>query len=410
MGARMRISTGKNTISTLPQSHISFSYHKQFPTIVLRISQNKVSSMKNITMHALHPRESICQAFHGKQSQYSLGNLLGMGSFGSVYSAYDSRSKSLRAVKVMDKTKSSRRQLLHEIIPISTIRHPHIVKGYASFESESFVFVIMEYVHGGTLMDEINFYSKKRIAIREEYIARVIKGLLEAVLVLHNNGIVHRDIKPENILVGGTPYNPIHKLCDFGLSAIFQKKETNDEGMIMETRTGTRAYAAPEVFRSGPYDEKVDVWSVGVVAFIMLYNYSPFIEVLNHSGNVPLPINLYHVPLLEGSNRLCDRFLRSLLNVDPAKRLSCAASLHHKWITQFNSIPTSRKETVLEVVSSERMSDYTRYRIKIALTRLKFICRLRLIAKLLPEDGEVKEKNEAIDRHMDSCSSSDFTS
>ena len=142
--------------------------------------------------------------------------------------------------------------------------HPNIVKLYEIYYDKARYYAVMEYCAGGELFDQIvkkPYYSESDAAV-------VMKQLLSAVSYIHAMGITHRDIKPENLLLDSKEGNQI-KLVDFGSSQVLTK------GQMLKERVGTPYYMAPEIL-AGSYNEKCDIWSCGVILFLLLSGETPF--------------------------------------------------------------------------------------------------------------------------------------
>lgn len=150
---------------------------------------------------------------------------------------------------------------MKEVEIMKEIDHPHIVKIYEYFETDYHIFIVMELLENGDLFERI----QKEDYFSEMAAKKIIKTLLEAVNYLHKKNIVHRDLKPENILF---TKNDVLKIADFGTSKFKKKKK-------MRNTHGTPYYIAPEVI-NGNYNEKCDIWSIGVILYILLSGYPPF--------------------------------------------------------------------------------------------------------------------------------------
>jgi len=197
---------------------------------------------------------------------YDIFEELGRGGFSVVNRCVNKVSGEAFAVKIIAKNQSvDEISLLNREIEIMTnLKHDHIIQLFDVFDEYDNIYLILELVTGGELFDQIidkGSYS-------EQDAANIIKQLLEAVSFMHSHGIAHRDLKPENILVTGKN-NEIIKVSDFGLSKNFGKEK-------LKTACGTPDYVAPEVLRGGAYDNTVDVWSIGVICYILLCGFPPF--------------------------------------------------------------------------------------------------------------------------------------
>ncbi|KAJ8650801.1 hypothetical protein MRB53_003824 [Persea americana] len=202
--------------------------------------------------------------------KYQLGKLLGCGAFGKVFHARHIRSGASVAIKVVDKQKIVRRGLSsnieREIAIMRRVRHPHVVKLFEVLASRSKIYFVMEYVRGGELFSKVS-----RGRLTEDLCRRYFQQLISAVRFCHSRGVFHRDLKPENILLDD---NGDLKVSDFGLSAVAD--QIRDDGLF-HTVCGTPAYVAPEILSKRGYDgAKVDLWSCGVILFVLNAGYLPF--------------------------------------------------------------------------------------------------------------------------------------
>lgn len=202
--------------------------------------------------------------------KYELGKLLGCGAFGKVFHARHVRSGASVAIKAVDKQKIVRRGLSsnieREIAIMRQVRHPHIVKIFEVLATRSKIYVVMEYVRGGELFSKVS-----RGRLDDDLCRRYFQQLISAIRFCHSRGVFHRDLKPENILLDE---NGDLKVSDFGLSAV--SDQIRDDGLF-HTICGTPAYVAPEILSKKGYDAaKSDLWSCGVILFVLNAGYLPF--------------------------------------------------------------------------------------------------------------------------------------
>ncbi|KAF9587716.1 hypothetical protein IFM89_004693 [Coptis chinensis] len=202
--------------------------------------------------------------------RYELGRLLGQGTFAKVYHGRNLRSGRSDAIKVIDKEKVLKvgmiDQIKREISVMRRIEHPNIVQLYEVMASKSKIYFAMEFVKGGELFNKVAKGKLKEDAARKYF-----QQLIGAIDFCHSRGVYHRDLKPENLLLDE---NGNLKVTDFGLSALFESRRQDG---LLHTTCGTPAYVAPEVINKKGYDgAKADIWSCGVVLFVLLAGYLPF--------------------------------------------------------------------------------------------------------------------------------------
>jgi len=204
---------------------------------------------------------------HGK---YELGRLLGYGTFAKVYHARNLASGKSVAMKVVGKEKVIKvgmmEQVKREISVMKMVKHPNIVELHEVMASKSKIYFAMELVRGGELFSKI---AKGRL--KEDVARHYFQQLISAVDFCHSRGVYHRDLKPENLLLDD---DGNLKVTDFGLSAFAE--HLRQDGLL-HTTCGTPAYVAPEVIGKKGYDgAKADIWSCGVILFVLLAGYLPF--------------------------------------------------------------------------------------------------------------------------------------
>jgi calcium-dependent protein kinase len=195
---------------------------------------------------------------------YSIIKDLGHGSYGQVKKVKHKKLNEIRAMKITNKKSTSSK---YEIEILRKISHPNITNIFEIFADSKKYYVIMEFLEGGELFDAITSIG----SFTEESACQVMKQLLSAIFYLHSNNIVHRDLKPENIMLLQKPENGNYhiKIIDFGTAKIFKP------GKKMNKFIGTSYYIAPEVLKER-YDEKCDIWSCGIILYILLCGYPPF--------------------------------------------------------------------------------------------------------------------------------------
>uniref|UniRef100_A0A0E0MIW1 non-specific serine/threonine protein kinase n=1 Tax=Oryza punctata TaxID=4537 RepID=A0A0E0MIW1_ORYPU len=203
--------------------------------------------------------------------RYELGRLLGKGTFGKVHYARNLESNESVAIKMMDKQQVLKvglsEQIRREITTMRLVAHKNIVQLHEVMATRNKIYFVMEYVKGGELFEKV----AKRGKLTEVVAHKYFQQLISAVDYCHSRGVYHRDLKPENLLLD--EYENL-KVSDFGLSALSESKRQDG---LLHTTCGTPAYVAPEVISKIGYDgAKSDIWSCGVILFVLVAGYLPF--------------------------------------------------------------------------------------------------------------------------------------
>jgi len=250
---------------------------------------------------------------------------LGSGSFGRVFLVSHNETKKLYALKVIEKRKLlmsyGKLDIIYNEINIhSKLDHENIIKLYNVYEDNENINIILEYAPNGNLYELI---AKQKNGFSEYKAFEYFIQVVNAVYYLHNNNIIHRDIKPENILIGDD--NKI-KLCDFGWA-----KELTLENR--STFCGTVEYMAPEIVGSENYDYSVDIWSLGILLYELLYGHSPFRA--DNTKNIILNIKSHELTYEDKNKNIshsCKDLIKKLLNNNPQKRYKIKDILEHPFV------------------------------------------------------------------------------
>lgn len=261
-------------------------------------------------------------------NHYKAVEKIGTGSFGKVYKVIHLKTGQERALKVINKNiikyQDDEKQFLKEIELLSQLDHPNIIKVYEYFVENNNYYVVQELCKGGELYEQIYQID----SFTEKSAASIIKQLFSAVYYLHSLNIVHRDLKPENIMLESTSSDDFSiKLIDFGTANYFS------EDKLLTQKVGTSLYIAPEVVMK-KYNQKCDIWSCGVILFILLCGYPPFDgdtddDIMDCVVKDPV---LYDEPEWENISKEAIDFLKKLLTKDYKKRLSAEDCLREEWI------------------------------------------------------------------------------
>ena len=262
------------------------------------------------------------------EQDYKKEKFLGEGSFASVYRVQNRITDAIRAMKIINKSSNisaeDDKEIFNEINILRTLDHPNILKIFEFYSNKDSYSIVTEICSGGELYQEIIDHGP----FNENYSAYVMYQIFSAINYCHNMKIVHRDLKPENILIVDRDKNnyPRIKICDFGTSKMFEK------GAIQRKIVGSSYYIAPEVLKKH-YDEKCDIWSCGVILYILLSARPPFggetdKEIMDRvaTGKYDLESSPFNKVSKE-----CIDLIQKLLIMDPKKRISAQEALAHPW-------------------------------------------------------------------------------
>ena len=316
--------------------------------------QNLIDSSIKLTPSKIKIQNFITKLDTNVEDSYKIIKKLGKGSFGSVYKVMHIKTGIIRAMKVIKKDsvrfQDDDKKFLKEIEVLIKLEHPYIIKIFEYFTDDLNYYLITEYISGGELYEGLVKMSN----FNEFKCAFILNQIISAVYYLHSNNIVHRDIKPENILISNSNKDLLSiKLIDFG-SCNYIKKNEN-----FTLKVGSPYYIAPEVLKHD-YNNKCDIWSIGVILYILLVGYPPFkaknkndlfnkIKTGNYSMEGP------------GWNRVSAQakdLVTHMLEYDYNKRYSAEKCLNHIWIKQLekskesNQINDRYLESVLVNISN----------------------------------------------------------
>eukprot|EP00842_Homolaphlyctis_polyrhiza_P005051 jgi/Hompol1/5547/HPOL_004531-RA len=332
--------------------------------------------------------------------------VLSSGTFATVILVTENATKKKYAMKVIEKAKSRgmEEQIIKEITILKRIQHPNIVRLYECYETRDKIYMQMEYVDGGELFDRIvnlGFYG-------EEDARTLVKNILEAVKYLHEAGLIcvradnalktnslsysarrvsvinmadifisnPSDLKPENLLMASKEEHAAVKLADFGLSTIV----TSDS--MLKTSCGTLTYCAPEILRGEKYGKPVDLWSTGVISYILLSGYPPFWD-KEEAAMMELTLRgkfTFFSPDWDEISDTAKDFITKLIQVDPLKRLTAVQALQHKWIMNATG---EQKINMIERVGDNLVKHFNaRRKLKVGMDAVKFINTIRHLGQM----------------------------
>ena len=252
---------------------------------------------------------------------------LGHGTFGEVVEAKHKNTKISRAVKMLlheNMTVAEKEDIFKEIEILRQLDHPNIMKIFEYFENKDHIFIVGELYTGGELFEKIVLQRR----FTEKDAANVMKQILLAVNYCHKKGIVHRDLKPQNILYESKDPNSAIKLVDFGVSAVIEPNKN------FSRATGTPLFMAPEVLKKD-YNEKCDIWSCGVILYMLLSGEIPFKGRTKQAILSQIASGTYDFLGKEWDHvsQKAKNFVKKLMTFNPNDRLSAEEALMDSWIT-----------------------------------------------------------------------------
>ncbi|KAL9245488.1 hypothetical protein vseg_019134 [Gypsophila vaccaria] len=336
-------------------------------------------SEKNQTKRTVLPYET-----QRLRDNYNVGKKLGQGQYGTTYECREKKSGEVYACKSIPKRKLLCKEDYEDVwreiqIMHHLSEHRNVVRIVGSFEDSVFVHLVMEVCAGGELFDRI--VAKGQYSERQA--VQVIKTIVEVVQACHSLGVMHRDLKPENFLFDSTEEDAVLKATDFGLSVFFKP------GQYFSDVIGSPFYVAPEVLCKH-YGPEIDVWSAGVILYILLSGVPPFwaeteAGIFRQILKGKLDFESDPWPSISDSAK---DLISKMLERDPRRRLTAYEALCHPWIVDDTVAP----DKPLDSAVLSRLKQFS------AMNRVKKMA-LRVIAESLSEEeiGGLKELFKMID-------------
>lgn len=280
---------------------------------------------------------------------------LGKGSYGSVYLATHRVTGDERAVKVMnvDRITSYYLRKLHtEIAILKTLDHPNIIKLKDVFFGKRSVYIVTDLCKGGELFELLNSGKNQGFVFREDRASKLMKDMFSAVNYLHANNIVHRDLKLENFLFEDHNSSSPLILIDFGLSKHYSPDER------LSQKVGSCYYTAPEVL-NGNYDFRCDIWSLGVLCYMLLSGSPPFFgkSVEDVYQSILTKEATYTDKKFKHVSNCCMDFMKRLLVREPRHRMTTSEALRHPFLTGAAFFPRYANMTPADMLEEDRSLD-----------------------------------------------------
>ena len=268
---------------------------------------------------------------------------IGRGAFGTVLHVFDKKLNKDISVKVISKTKRSPsyiNKIKEEISILKKLNHPNIVKFYGFLETNNQLLVKMEYIKHGTLKQ----WMKTREKISEEEASTILRKILTAIEYLHSKQICHRDLKPENIMLSKENDLNSIKIVDFGLST------QNSTNLINNDYCGTYIYMAPELIEKKLYFISIDIWSIGILMFMLLNKGKhPFYIKGDMKERINDLIKNGNLKFYEKVTPLAKHLIQKLLEPNPSWRYTASQAIRHPWITR--NLKDTPPKTFNELIS-----------------------------------------------------------
>lgn len=296
-----------------------------------------------VIFYGLHDRinRSICTKLNNELDQkYYVFDVIGTGTYATVRRAVSIKTKQEVAIKIIDRLKAgstnltkSWKEQLNEATLLEKLDHPCIIKLLETVVTPEKLYIVMELAKGGELFDRLLLGAYPESSAKE-----LVRNIVHGIHYLHGKGIIHRDLKPENILLISASSEVDIKLADFGVA----KEESGGR----KTFCGSLAYIAPEVLQrkhtvhgTGKYGKSADMWSLGIVTYIILTGRPPFHESSDLSTAQQLDRLLkFTQKTVSGLSMKAKHFLKSLLVIDPSLRMTSAEALEHPWFDGLSEV------------------------------------------------------------------------
>lgn len=291
---------------------------------------------------------------------YEIERTIGKGNFAVVKLATHIITKAKVAIKIVDKTQldeENLKKIFREVQIMKLLKHPHIIRLYQVMETERMIYLVTEYASGGEIFDHLVAHGR----MAEKDARKKFKQIVAAVHFCHCRSIVHRDLKAENLLLD---HNLNIKIADFGFSNMFSR------GQLLKTWCGSPPYAAPELFEGKEYDgPKVDIWSLGVVLYVLVCGALPFDGSTLQNLRARVLSGKFRIPFFMSTD--CEYLIRHMLVLEPSRRLTMEQICKNKWMRQGDPDPDfDRLIAECEQVKTEREMELINEQVLMAMCEM----------------------------------------
>ncbi|XP_019950666.1 serine/threonine-protein kinase SIK3 homolog isoform X1 [Paralichthys olivaceus] len=344
--------------------------HSARPTHAVMGSQNRAQPSSGISHSSRTSTAPGCITNPGHSSatrlpparvgHYEIERTIGKGNFAVVKLATHIITKAKVAIKIVDKTQlddENLKKIFREVQIMKLLKHPHIIRLYQVMETERMIYLVTEYASGGEIFDHLVAHGR----MAEKDARKKFKQIVAAVHFCHCRNIVHRDLKAENLLLD---HNLNIKIADFGFSNLFSR------GQLLKTWCGSPPYAAPELFEGKEYDgPKVDIWSLGVVLYVLVCGALPFDGSTLQNLRARVLSGKFRIPFFMSTD--CEYLIRHMLVLEPSRRLTMEQICKNKWMRQGDPDPDfDRLIAECVQVKTERETELINEQVLIAMSEI----------------------------------------
>lgn len=271
------------------------------------------------------------------EETYEFKEDLGLGNYSVVKKAVHRKTGEVVAIKIYDKRHLpifDKGCISTEVEILKSLRHPNVINIKEAYDAPKKLYIVMEFMEGGELLDLI----RKRKVFPEREACKIFFQTISALAYLHSIGIIHRDIKPDNLLLNTTGEDAIVKIADFGFA-----KRIGDG--VLHTPCGSPVYTAPEIVREEAYNKSADMWSAGVLLYILLCGFPPFYHRDPNKLFDEIEKGVFDFPDPHWTNisASAKELVSMLLTLDPSARLTAQQALVHPWLNPNSVVATVEK-------------------------------------------------------------------